>query len=88
MSDTHYIAKAHATAGVEIPDVTLSISGPVPEFTDDPQWIKKLGVFYESEAERIADALCKALPGGTLDALICNLLKRKASLLRVPMFDK
>ncbi len=44
--------------------------------------------FFIEEGKKIADALCSTLPGGTLDQLICELLTRKASLLRVPMFDK
>jgi len=44
--------------------------------------------FYAEEGKKLADVLCSTLPGGTLDQLICELLTRKASLFRVPIFNK
>lgn len=41
---------------------------------------------YIEQGKKLADALCDSLPGGTLDQLICELLTRKASLFRVPLF--
>jgi len=56
----------------EIPDMTLT----------------EAREFYIEQGQELADVLCQTLPGGTLDQLICELMTRKASLFRVPMFDK
>lgn len=40
--------------------------------------------FFKMEAERIAGALFASLPGGTIDALLVELMKSKLSLLVVP----
>jgi hypothetical protein len=42
---------------------------------------------YQREAARLANALFDALPGGTLDQLLAEMLERKASLLRVRFTD-
>lgn len=44
--------------------------------------------FYIEQGKELADVLCSTLPGGTLDQLICELMTKRASLFRVPMFDK
>lgn len=41
---------------------------------------------YIRDAKLLADALLETLPGGTMDQLLCELLKRRASLFRVPFF--
>jgi hypothetical protein len=38
---------------------------------------------YARDAGRLADALWDALPGGTIDRLIVELMERRASLFRV-----
>lgn len=78
------ITKAH---GVDVPDCTISISdaSSVPEFQGDGDWPAKMRAFYDDQGERLANALTRSLPGGTLDSLMCALLKQKASLLRVPL---
>ena len=40
------------------------------------------------DAEQLADALYASLPGGTLDLLVVELLRRKASQLRVAYGDE
>ena len=40
--------------------------------------------FYAEEGKRLADVLFESLPGGTLDALLCEMMQRRASLLKVP----
>lgn len=41
-------------------------------------------IAYDTEASTLALALRNALPGGTFDRLIADLLEMKASQLRVP----
>ena len=43
---------------------------------------------YIRDAKILADALLETLPGGTMDQLLCELLKRRASLFQVPFFEK
>lgn len=40
---------------------------------------------FASDAKAMAGALIATLPGGTVDALVAELLTRRASLLRVPL---
>lgn len=39
---------------------------------------------YDEQANVLAEALFETLPGGTIDALLIEFLKRKRSLLMVP----
>lgn len=50
-----------------------------------PAWtVAEHATFYETEAIQLADALCNALPGGTLDRLLARLLMIKASHFIIP----
>lgn len=40
---------------------------------------------HVDQAKKLADALWKSLPGGTIDALMVELMSRKVSLFRCPM---
>lgn len=66
--------------GATVDDVTLAISKrlPVEAGSND------LAGIYIGDASRIADALLAALPGGTVDQLLAELLRRRAVLFRVP----
>jgi hypothetical protein len=63
--------------------VTIRFLQEAPRFDTLPEH----GEFYKIEGKRLADVLCTTLPGGTLDALLRELLERRASLLIVPMFE-
>lgn len=78
------IAKA---SGEDVPDCTISISeaSTIPQFDGSVEWVKEMRAFYDDQGDRLARALTRSLPGGTLDSLMCALLKQKASLLRVPL---
>lgn len=77
------IFKAQPTVD-PIEPVTILFSDDVPEIKE----LKDYRPFYIDQGKRLAEALCTTLPGGTLDQLLCELLTRRASLFRVPMFDK
>jgi hypothetical protein len=80
------IRKAQPTIG-DIESMTIIIDEEVPTFkTNAP--VEEYRQFYIDQGRDLAEALCLTLPGGTLDQLICELLTRKASLFRVPMFNK
>jgi hypothetical protein len=62
-----------------VPPVTIRIDKPMPGFnsSDDAR------ARFKADGDAIAEALWSVLPGGTVDALIGDLLARRASLLRV-----
>ncbi len=83
---TVIVAKAE---GIEIygaGDFTIEISGSIPNFGED--WVEQSMEFFEEQASLIVDALQTHLPGGTLDAVLRELCKRKACLFRVPIGGK
>ncbi len=78
------VAKADSTAGVEVDDCTIGISIRVPDF-EDGEWEKRSAEYFEGQATEIVNALQTHLPGRTFDAVLRELLKRRACLLRVPI---
>ena len=63
-------------------DCRIDINSPIPIYSDS-DWEEKSLAFFEIQATLIVDALQTHLPGGTLDAVLRELCKRKACLLRV-----
>ena len=78
------IYKAQGVGDVKVESATLTIDDEMPPFES----IEVSKENFTTDAKAAADLLCSTLPGGTLDQLICELLTRRASLFRVPMFDK
>lgn len=61
-----------------VENCTIEILNPVPDFDwDDPEWEIKSSEFFSSQAKEIVDALQTHLPGGTLDAIILEMMERK-----------
>ena len=54
---------------------------------EDQVWLRESQLRHRSDAKALADELFATLPGGTLDALLCEMIERKACLLRVPLVD-
>ena len=52
--------------------------------TKETEWRPGLSVLFQSQGRILAEALFGALPGGTIDALLREMLERRASLLVVP----
>ncbi len=77
------ILKAGLIGSQEIENHTIVIAGTSPEFEELQQYARH----YQSQAVLLVDALFASLPGGTVDALLCELLSRRASLLRVPFIE-
>lgn len=76
-----YRAEDTTRESEDVPNATLTISSPPPkqETLDDSR------TFYRQQARALHDVLARTLPGGTLDALLGELLERKASLFRIRM---
>lgn len=72
------VHKARALAG-PVENMTICGDLTLPE-TDDMEASRRL---FQRDAKAIADALHESLPGGTLHALLVELLSRKASYLTV-----
>lgn len=73
------IYKAQSTGGQAVPDLNLSAT---EEFPPVPGQVNHCRLIVE-QAGAIADALFESLPGGTLDALLAEMMQRKASQLAV-----
>jgi coenzyme F420-reducing hydrogenase beta subunit len=73
------VAKALAIAGQIIPSTTITVEGDVPELGE----LSSYRSYYNEQGSLVAAALIRALPGGTVDALLVALLDHKRSLLRV-----
>lgn len=63
--------------------IALSITARDPIDTADKP-LSELKKIFEIDALNLADAMFASLPGGTIDALISEFLRRRASLFVVP----
>lgn len=91
MTVTITLFKAQATVDA-IPDLEVravqtmeSLAAPGRASLDEPfrEFEARNRAFFADEAKKLADALYATLPGGTLDALLVDLLDRKRSIYRV-----
>ena len=62
-----------------VPDLQISATAEV----SDSVSLETARAFYAGQARELADALFASLPGGTIDALLVEMLDRKRSLFRV-----
>ena len=67
------IFKAQTTGGEVIPDLTLSITEVFPHCES----LEENAAAHQSAAKELADKLEASLPGGTLHALLIEMLQRK-----------
>lgn len=85
------ITKAGEVAGKAPADVVIEFTGAPPEFGNVTlplsDFYKTANDYYEQQATQLGSALIETLPGGTLDRLICFLLRQKASYFRVPYVE-
>lgn len=91
MAENIDIFCAQPTGGQVIPTVNIRIAEPIPEIPVDESstiYLRKHRDMYTCQAKMLSRALCHSLPGGTLDALLVDLLDRKRSLFRVPLFTE
>lgn len=62
--------------------VVINITHEMPEFGDDREGWKEAKKYYQHDAVYLAECLIKALPRGTLDRLLIELLKQNVSEFR------
>lgn len=81
---TIHAHRADATRTEPVPAVLIAIDLTQP-VKDGPDWAAQARAMFNADAQKIADALQAALPGGTWTALLAEMLTRQGCLLRVPM---
>ncbi len=82
--ETIFVSKAEYVPSTITRDCRIFITQPIPDFKGS-DYVEKSLEFYEKQASKIVDALQAHLPGGTLDAVLRELCKRKACLFRGPI---
>lgn len=78
------IHKYSPIADAEAESVTIVIDTAVPDLPAGGDWEQHARTYFEEQAATLADALFETLPGGTLDRLLAEFLRRKAALFVVP----
>jgi len=73
------VFKAQPTGDQVVADLDLSATQTFPDFED----LAEAKENHEADATFIVAALLASLPGGTVDAVLRQLLTHRASLLRV-----
>lgn len=63
-----------------VPTLAIHVIDEIP----DNMELEAVRNLYDEQGKTLCDALFSHLPGGTIDALIRNLLERRASLFRIP----
>jgi len=63
----------------------LSVIINVTEQIQDAGTLQQHRELFKDQAKGLADALFGSLPGGTMDELIAELMRRRASLFVVPL---
>lgn len=85
--------KARPIGDLHQPDLHLSATEPIPygpkiDAVESHQlWEAAYRDRFSAQAKIVVDALCASLPGGTLNAILCQMLERHRSLLIVRMFE-
>lgn len=79
-----YAAQPFRRDDSQVTPVTIVIGTPFPsDDPADPLTPERAADLHQFDAEAVAEALWESLPGGTVDALLGVLLRRRASLLHV-----
>lgn len=80
------IYKAQGSIGHPIPDLEITATEQLPAQPMTQYYKADLVAahrLFEEQARELVDRLFASLPGGTIDAVLVEMLNRKASVLRV-----
>lgn len=80
--ETISICKAEPL-GTEVANVELRIQDPMPTFSIALGRDVEREAFFDQQAAKLLDALSSSLPGGTMDALLVRLLRRRLDFLSI-----
>lgn len=86
MSKDHlkvYVLRAGSIGGSNPPEVVIEIIEQIGEVGS----LREARQLHKKQGEVLAEALLASLPGGTVDALLAELMRRRASLFSVPLVD-
>ena len=79
------VRKAGSLRDLEVPNLIIEATEPTTDDMFNTKTWPQIQEFFDGEAKIIVDAMIKSLPGGTIDAVLRELLTRKACLLRVTL---
>ena len=79
------IGKAHSNTEIPLRSVGIIIDDEVDTGAEEYDWETVQREVYDAQARDLERALCAALPGGTYNRLLAQMLERKAGLLRIPL---
>lgn len=65
--------------------LVIDLDQPTDTYSSPEAYAHAARARFTTDAATIADTLFSALPGGTLDALLAEILTRRGTLLRVPL---
>lgn len=82
---TVHVHRADATRTEPVAAALIAIDLTQPAHDRDSDYAATAQAMFDGDAKAIADVQHAALPGGTLKALMAELLTREVCLLRVPM---
>lgn len=83
-SDRHIgMFRAGSTAGINPPITTIHIKENIGLSIDQNTSLNEARDIYTKQGKLLAESLLSSLPGGTIDALLCELLEKKRSLFTV-----
>jgi hypothetical protein len=77
------ICRAGSVGDIHPPATRIVIEENVDRVNPRDIDVEKHRAFYAKQGKALADALYSCLPGGTFDALLCELLERTRSVLMV-----
>lgn len=77
------LPRATSIEGAMVEPFALVFDGEVP-IMEDAGWGERSRAYYQEQAVRIVDALAKGIPGGLFDHLSAEMMRRQASVYRVP----
>lgn len=80
------IHKASDINGSEVPSLTIVAKEPIGIVLTD-EGLKDSRELHRRQAKLVSDALFASLPGGTMDEMIAELMRRRASILSVPFTE-
>lgn len=66
-----------------VPRLTIKAEDTPPNVADQSFTVEAAHQMWERDGKALSDAIFECLPGGTIDQLICELMKRRASLFAV-----
>lgn len=76
------VLRASSVAGIEPPALRIEAVRPIPSGHLSLDGARAV---HREQGIALADALLASLPGGTVDVLIGELLRRRASLFAIPL---